>query len=168
MVRFLPLALALLLSSCVAVEPLPTASGRPECTIEGHDVAELQGLLISDLVANGWMLREQSNGMLVFWQSNTSPLAAGLFGSQYDATPTNEVRFTFAQFGETVRVFGQLAVLTNEGSAFEQRTDATEGAGGHSVYAILQRLELAGSVETPGDAEQPADVTTAATESAGG
>ncbi len=93
-------------------------------------------------MAGGWMLKQQTPSQLVLWKENTSTFQNALLGSQYDPTTTHEVRLVFSQgTGGSIRIFGQVALVTNEGSAFEQRNDLTGGKAGHELWQALVRIE---------------------------
>lgn len=135
-------AIVLVLASCAAVPPIETPSGRPECSVSGATNVQVQDYLLETFLADGWMLKQQTPSQLVFWKENTSTLQNALLGSQYDPTTTHEVRLVFSQgSGNSVRVFGQVALVTNEGSAFEQRNDLTGGKAGHELWQALVRVE---------------------------
>lgn len=141
----LPFQLALLASlfaSCAATAPpIETPSGRPECTIEGAELAKVQNYILENFMADGWMLREQTDSQLVMWKENTNTMQNALLGSRYDSTTTVEARFIFPDSGGPVRVFGQVGLLTNEGSAYEQRNDMTGGQAGYDLWQALLRVE---------------------------
>jgi hypothetical protein len=140
--RSIAAAIVLALASCVTVPPIETPSGRPECSISGATNDQVQGYLLEEFMADGWMLRQQTPSQLVFWKENASTLQNALLGSRYDPTTTHEIRLVFSQgTGGSVRIFGQVALVTNEGSAFEQRNDLTRGKAGHELWQALVRVE---------------------------
>lgn len=130
-----------ILASCATIPPIETPSGRPECSISGATNDEVQSYLLERFMSDGWMLKQQSPSQLVLWKENASTFQNVLLGSQYDPTTTHEVRFIFSGQGTEVRIFGQVAIVTNEGSAFEQRNDLTGGKAGHELWQSLVRVE---------------------------
>jgi len=160
--RALACALPLALASCASVPPIETPSGRPECSISGATNDQVQDHLLSCFMAEGWMLRQQTPSQLVLWKENSSVLQNALLGSRYDPTTTHEVRLVFAgNPGSAVRVFGQVALVTNEGSAFEQRNDLTGGQAGHELWQLLRRVE--GRFVQTGAPEEEPEVSAPAT-----
>lgn len=137
---FLP-SLVLLLGACVTVPPIETPSGKPECTVHGASVDEIQAELLTEFMANGWMLQQQTPNQLVFWRETDNVMANALLGSQYDPTTTTECRLVFSESAAGTRVFGQVAVVANEGSAFERRTDMTSSQAGYDLWQLLERME---------------------------
>lgn len=140
--RSIAIAIFLALTSCATVPPIETPSSRPECSTSGATNDQVQGYLLGKLMADGWMLKQQSPSQLVLWKENSSTVQNVLLGSRYDPTTTHEVRFVFSQgSGGSIRVFGQIALVTNEGSAFEQRNDLTGSKAGHELWQALMRVE---------------------------
>ena len=140
--RSIAAAIVLVLASCATVPPIETPSGRPECSISGATNDQVQGYLLEKFMADGWMLKQQTPSQLVFWKENASTFQNALLGSQYDPTTTHEIRLVFSQgTGGSVRIFGQVALVTNEGSAFEQRNDLTGGKAGYELWQALVRVE---------------------------
>ena len=66
-----------------------------------------------------------------------NPLVAVLMGSKYDAQPNARVSYQIAQLGDDVRVVADMAIITNPGSAFEQRMDVSAGADSPLIQAFL-------------------------------
>lgn len=131
-----PLVLCSVLASCVTVPPITTPSGRPECTVE-RPSADVQAYCLERFIGNGWMLKSQSPNQLVLWKESDSELQNVLLGSAYDPTTTNEVRLVFTNSTAGTRVLGQVALITNEGSAFERRDDLTSGKAGYELWQAL-------------------------------
>ncbi len=128
------------LCGCQAVPPIQTPSGRPECFIDGIEPAPVQAYCVERMIANGAVLQQQTPSQLVFWVENDNMMANTLLGSQYDPTTTHEYRFIFSPVRGGTQVYGQIALLTNEGSAFERRTDLTSGQAGYDMWQALVRI----------------------------
>jgi len=153
------LVLCTIATSCATVPPIETPSGRPECTVAGTSAADVQAYCLERFVGNGWMLKSQTSNQLVFWKENESELQNVLLGSAYDPTTTNEVRLVFTSAGGGTRVLGQVALVGNEGSAFERRDDLTSGRSGYELWQALRQIA---DHFTPGQPATTAATTTAA------
>lgn len=127
-------------SSCVSVPPIETPSGRPECTIQGANASEVQSFFMDRYISDGWMLKDQTPSQLVLWKENASTWQNVFLGSQYDPTTTYEIRLVFASRPNGTGILGQIALVTNEGSAFEQRNDLTGGKAGYQLWQALSNL----------------------------
>ena len=69
-------------------------------------------------------------------------MAAQIFlGSRYDGTPNERYVFTFAPMGDEVRVVTATMFVTNPGSAFEQLTPITTGAGVQQTQVSLDEIK---------------------------
>lgn len=140
--RSIAAAIVFAFASCAVVPSIETPSGRPECSISGATNDQIQGYVLENFIANGWMLKQQTPSQLVFWKENADTFQNALLGSSYDPTTTHEIRLVFSKGSEaSVRIFGQVALVTNEGSAFEKRNDLTGGKAGHELWQALVRVE---------------------------
>lgn len=129
-----------LLVGCAAVQPLHTPSGRPEVTISGATKKEVLDLVVSEMLASGAQVKQVNEYGAVFGKRDDSLTGALLFGSRYDSTPEMRITFNVAETSGSVRVFCNVAMVTNPGSAFERVTDVTGGKTASDIQAMLERL----------------------------
>ena len=135
------LLLCLALTACVAAPPIETASGRPEVFVDGVDTEQTQARILQAFMQRGWMVKSESKSQLVFWRENEDVLANALLGSRYDPTTTFEARIVISAMNGGSQVYAQAALITNEGSAFESRSDLSKGKGGYDLWQFLLQIE---------------------------
>ncbi|CAL8981572.1 hypothetical protein RHODGE_RHODGE_02867 [Rhodoplanes serenus] len=64
-----------------------------------------------------------------------------LLGSKYDSQPNARVSYSFAPVDGGTKIFADMAVITNPGSAFERRTDVDGGHDSVAVQSLLDRIK---------------------------
>jgi hypothetical protein len=137
------LALGCALCACAAPTHLDTPSGHAEVTISRVAPEKIKAALVNKMIDKGYRITKDTQFELAFDKPADSILVAALFGSKYDAIPNARVTYSIAQVGDDVRIVGDLAVITNPGSAHEQRTDmngAAKDAPIHDVQVFLDNL----------------------------
>ena len=141
---FIALASFLALSACAGTLHRPqTASGRPEVTIANTTPEKIKPVLVSEMANAGYRITKDTPYELSFDKPVQNLAMAALLGSRYDAQPNARVTYTFAQIGNDTRVIGDVAVITNPGSAFERRTELNNGVDAYDLQTGLQRLSAA-------------------------
>jgi hypothetical protein len=137
------LALGCALSACTAATHLDTPSGHAEVTISRVAPDKVKAALVSKMIDKGYRITKDSQFELAFDKPADSAIAIILFSSEAGGTPNMRVAYSIAQVGADVRVVADLALITNPGSAHEQRTDLN-GAGKdapiHDAQAMLDNL----------------------------
>jgi membrane-associated protease RseP (regulator of RpoE activity) len=140
----------LALSACAGTLHRPqTASGRPEVTIANTTPEKIKPVLVSEMANAGYRITKDTPYELAFDKPVQNLAMAVLLGSRYDAQPNARVTYTFAQIGNDTRVIGDVAVITNPGSAFERRTELNNGVDAYDLQTGLQRLSAAMDPNSP-------------------
>ncbi len=98
---------------------------------------------VSEMANAGYRITKDTPYELAFDKPVQNLAMAVLLGSRYDAQPNARVTYTFAQIGNDTRVIGDVAVITNPGSAFERRTELNNGVDAYDLQTGLQRLRAA-------------------------
>ena len=138
------LASFLTLSACAGTLHRPqTASGRPEVTITNATPEKIKPVLVSEMANAGYRISKDTPYELAFDKPVQNLAMAALLGSRYDSQPNARITYTFAQIGKDTRVIGDVAVITNPGSAFERRTELNNGVDAYDLQTGLQRLSAA-------------------------
>lgn len=136
---FLPV---LILAGCVVLPPLNTPSGRPEITICGVSKSEIMEKTVAASTMNGFNVERTSDYQIVVGKPLSNPMAAALYGSQYDSTPEYRLVWTFADVGNNcIHVGIVIQIVTNPGSSFERITDISTGKDGHDAQQQLEQLK---------------------------
>ena len=139
--RFIWLTAILLVGGCETAPPLQTPSQRPEVTISGATKKEILDLVVDNMLADGYQIKRMNDYSAVFGKLDRSFSGALLSGSKYDSTPEVRVTWNMVETGNAIRVFCNVAVVTNPGSGFERVTDVTGGKFAHEIQAMLERLK---------------------------
>ncbi len=113
-----------MLAGCAAPAKLNTASGRPERTFNASADA-VRATLVSHLVNRGYQVTKESQSLVIAEKRAESVMAQVLLGTAYDANVNARASFTIIPQGSTTRVVGDLALVSNPGSAFERVTVIT-------------------------------------------
>jgi cell division septation protein DedD len=132
--------LAALLFGCGTPVRQNTASGRPEVTIANVPADRVKSALVNEMINGGYRITKDSQFEIAFDRPIDNLAAAVLFGSRYDAQPNARVAYSIAQVGSDVRVVADMAIITNPGSGFEQRTDVSAGADSPKIQELLNRV----------------------------
>ena len=137
---FLALLSALLCSSCAGVPPPTTASGKPEATISNASPEKVKPALVDQMINAGFRITKDTPYELSFDKPVQNLAVAVLMGSKYDAQPNERVSYTFANLGGSTRVIGDVAIITNPGSAFERRMEVNGGVDSHDLQVLLDKV----------------------------
>jgi hypothetical protein len=133
----------LLFAGC-ATEPLGTASGNPEVTVQSTNVPRIKATLISGLASQGYQVTQDSPFLLGF-VGPVNPAAGALYqalmGNAYSSTPQMRVAFNFASLGDSTRVFGHIAVTMQNAFGQSQETNLDRGKAGHELQTVLTQLK---------------------------
>lgn len=156
------LALVLTGSGCLTVSPAGSGSAKPpSIVLEGVTAEEVSNAFLENCFEQGWTLQSQTPNQLVFWREDQRFGSMVLLGSQYDPTPTAELRVLLVSVPNGVRVMPQASYVTNEGSAFERRTALTSRGIYEDLQAGLEDLRAnfeARRAEQAGDTEPAAEI----------
>jgi hypothetical protein len=133
-------AIAFLCSACATVPPPATASGKPEVTIAEATPEKVKPVLVDKMLNSGFRITKDTPYELSFDKPVQNIAVAVLLGSKYDAQPNLRVSYTFAQLSTATRVVADVAIITNPGSAFEQRTDTNAGVDSHDIQILLETI----------------------------
>lgn len=134
--------------ACAAIEPLPTASGRPEVTISGVTCKQVSDRIVNNLLNNGATIKTATESMVVAEKRTKSEAARLFYGSQYDTEPMERAIFNVVGQDDSVRVVVTMQCVTNPGSAFERITELNAGATwGHKAQAALDSMKT--NMEAP-------------------
>ena len=139
--RFIWLTAILLVGGCATAPPLQTPSQRPEVTISGTTKKEILDVVVDNMLADGFQIKQMNDYSAVFGKLDRSLSGALLSGSKYDSTPEMRVTYNMVETGNAIRVFCSVAMVTNPGSGFERVTDVTGGKLAHKIQAMLERLK---------------------------
>lgn len=134
------IVLAALCAGCVTVEPPHTASGRPEVTIAGASPDKVKPQLVNVMINDGYRITRDTPYEITFDKPVQNIAVAVLMGSKYDAQPNIRVSYSFAQLGSDTRVIGDIAIVTNPGSAFERRTPINAGVDSSDIQILLDEV----------------------------
>lgn len=135
------LAFFVALAACAAPVAHQTASGRAEATYPGVKVENVKAALVNRMTNGGYRVVRDSQFQLAFEKPNDNLAVNLLLGSKYDPQTNLRVTFDIAQAGDAVRVVSDLAVITNPGSGFEQRTDLNGSAASAEIQDTLDGLK---------------------------
>lgn len=125
--QLLTLCLLLPLAGCATPVTHATQSGKPEATIRGSE-SRVRKELTNLMMDSGYRVTKSDDTTIVFEKPITNTMAQFALASRYDHQPVERSSFTIIDQGKTVRLIGDLAGITNPGSAFERRTDFNRGA----------------------------------------
>lgn len=107
--------LCLCVGACASPVLHQTASGKVEVTIENSAQEPVKSELVNVMINRGYAINRDSPFQIVFDKPVMNVLAAALLGSRYNSTPDARLSFTITQAGTSVRVIGDLAIITNPG-----------------------------------------------------
>lgn len=133
-------AAMLSLVACQTVKPPATASGRPEVSIAGAKPEQVKALLVSKMLDKGYRLAKDDSFNVTFEKVSDNLAANILFGTRAGGNPVVRVNYTIADLSGSVRVVADLAIISNAGMAFENRTDVSAGAEAPKVQAFLETV----------------------------
>lgn len=138
-------AVAVLLSSCAAPQPLATPTGRPEVTIATGNTAAVKGRIITVCAQSGYMLVNESPSMLVFSRRmdlNQATLYTVAMGNAYSSYPMVIARFSLTNSGGgNTRVFAALTTSMQNAFGQESGMDMSLSKEGHALQAVLELIK---------------------------
>lgn len=144
------------LSACQTIRH-QTASGRPEVTIKAP-IDKVKAAYVGAVVNANYSLKTDTPLQVVMEREATNALVGILLASNYDSRVMARISTTFIQNGTDTRVFADLNLVTNPGSAFERLTPMNNSVDSVGVQNILNDIKQ--GIEA---GKQPAQVASDAT-----
>ena len=95
--------------------------------------ARLLPMCFDDLLTH----RRQTPAMIMLERPANNMRASMLFGSQFNANPHLRVIWNMISTETTTRIIGDLSIVTNPGSGYEQPHPITHGAALQQMQEIL-------------------------------
>lgn len=135
------LALALCCTGCVAPVSHTTASGKPEVTIQRTTADAVKSAIVNRMVNGGYRITKDTPYEVAFDRPVQNIAAQVLLGSKYDSQPNARVSYMIATIGADVRVVSDMAIITNPGSGFEQRTEMNNSQDSSDVQRLLNEIK---------------------------
>ncbi|MCK9584041.1 MAG: PDZ domain-containing protein [Candidatus Cloacimonetes bacterium] len=131
-----------LLWGCANLTPLETRTGRPDIVINGVTKKEVSDVLVNFMINYDFLMIRMDEYSLVFGKIIKDPGMAILGGSRYDPFPQNRWTYTLIDATSGIRVLTTIEIVTNPGSAFEQKTDVSKASkAAHEAQTILENLK---------------------------
>ena len=128
------------LSACATqqIPPPPnTPSGRPEITIPAERTNAALAYILDVCMNRGYTIRRQTPTMIMLERPANNMWASMLFASQFNANPHLRVIWNIISTETTTRIIGDLSIVTNPGSGYEQPHPITHGAALQQMQEIL-------------------------------
>lgn len=117
------------LAACTTPVQHATPSGKVEATIHGASKSAVKDRITDGMINKGYTVTKSDDTVIAFDRPVDNPFAAAFFGSRYDSTPNARVTYNLIQVKGAVRVVADCVIVTNPGSAFEQKTSANNNVG---------------------------------------
>lgn len=139
----LVLLLVLGLAACQTDEAsnlpdIATPSGKPEGIIKNANAGDVKATLLNFMLSKGYTVTSDTGSTLQVDKPADSLAASLVYGSQMNSTPNARIVFTFVQVGSDTRVVADMMIVTNPGTAFEQRTELNQTSDAKELNQILQ------------------------------
>jgi hypothetical protein len=141
------LAAVLMLGGCGTPVTHATGSGKVEVAINGAAPEAIKAALVNKMLNSGYRITKDTAYEIAFDRPTDNIAVAVLLGSKYDAQPNARVSYFIASTPPLVRVVADIAIITNPGSGFEQRTEMNGSQDSVRVQALLD--EIKASLEAP-------------------
>jgi hypothetical protein len=135
------LLFAFLVCSCAA--PLATPSGRPEVTFHSSDRPRIREALISEFIAVGYNIQQDTPSSLVFtkvWDDSQGVLYQAMLGNAYSSTPELEFHVNLASVPEGTRVFMNVSAEMQNAFGRTDRQDLTDGKIAQQCQSLLEKV----------------------------
>lgn len=139
--NFCILLITLGLAACATPIKHDTASGKVEATIKGASKATVKDRLTDAMINKGYSVTKSDDTVISFDRPVDNPMAAMFFGSRYDSTPNARVTFNLISKKGMVRVVADCQLITNPGSAFEQKTNVNNNAETANIQGWLNGIK---------------------------
>lgn len=142
--------------------------GKPEVVIHGTTRKAVLDALATMMVDREYSIVSIQDYKAVF-EKDGGFLGSVLFGSGYDASTKKRASFDVLETGSSVRIVATFEMVSNPGSAFERRSDASKSGKAKKqiqelLDALKDQLEPTSSVPpdsvtatTPDSTSQPID-----------
>lgn len=141
MLRRTLMLLPLALTGCAAPVKYNTASGRPERTFDASP-DRVRAALVGHLVNRGYQITNESASRVVGQKRTDNAMAQVLLGTNYDRNVEVRATFTIIPEGPRTRVVGDLALVSNPGSAFERVTPMSNSQDSIPMQQALDSLSV--------------------------
>jgi hypothetical protein len=138
---------AMTLGGCGTPVTHATGSGKVEVAINGTAPEAVKAALVNNMLNAGYRITKDTAYEIAFDRPTDNIAVAVLLGSKYDAQPNARVSYSIAATPPTVRVVADIAIITNPGSGFEQRTEMNGSQDSVQVQALLDNMKA--SLEAP-------------------
>lgn len=138
---------AVALQGCGTPVEHATASGKVETSITAPSADVVKSALVNEMVNRGYRITKDTPYEVAFDKPSDSVAAQLLFGSRYDGIPNARISYMIASTPPTVRVVADLAIITNPGSAFEQRMPLNNSQESVQAQALLDAVKY--KIESP-------------------
>jgi len=129
------------LGGCASPVKYNTASGRPERSFAGPP-DQVRAMLVSELVNRGYQITRETQSLVEGQKHSTNFAANVLLSTRYDPTVMVRASYTIIAVGDQTRVVGDLALVSNPGSAFERVTPMSNSEASLEMQAHLNRMAL--------------------------
>ena len=133
--------LALCCAGCAAPVAHMTASGKPEVTIQRTTADAIKSAIVNRMVNGGYRITKDTPYEVAFDRPVQNIAAQVLLGSKYDSQPNARVSYMIATIGADVRIVTDIAIITNPGSPFEQRTEMNNSQDSSDVQRLLNEIK---------------------------
>ena len=139
--RFLAVAmLCICITGCATVQQTPslnTPSGRPEITVPADRVDSVIAYVLSFSIDRGYTIRQQTPAMIMMERPANDLQTSMLYGTRFNANPNLRSTWIIIRSGDTSRIVGDFAIVTNPGSGYEYVNQITRGPALHTMQEIL-------------------------------
>ena len=139
--KILTLLLCLGLCGCATVPAFNTPTGKPEVVIANVSKKEVIDALTNMMLASGFTVKNITDYNAVFTKEANSFGAMLLFGSRFNTVPEGRVNYAIVDTTEGIRVVITLEMVTNPGSAFENRQDLNQSVDAKKLYDRLLQIK---------------------------
>ena len=122
--------------------PAVAQPGRAQTSVAAP-AAVVKSHLMNEMLSKGFSIISDTPNMVVFDRQSDNFAANLFFGTPYGGAPHYRVAFSMAELNGSTRVFADIALVGNAGSAFERRTDFNQGNDLQAVQMLLDRISIA-------------------------
>lgn len=129
------------LGACATPIQHATPSGKVEATIDGVSKSAVKDRITDQMLNKGYTVTKSDDTIIAFDRPVDNLMAAALFGSSYDSTPNARITFNLIQQKGAVRVVADCILVTNPGSAFEQKNSVNNNAETAKVQNWLNDIK---------------------------
>ncbi len=106
--------------------------------------------LVNLMTNGGFSIFRDTNYQIAFDKPVDNVLMAALMGSKFNAQPDERVTFTIAPVSSSqTRVVGDISIITNPGSGFEQMTAMNNSPESGNIQRFLDNLKVSYTPATP-------------------